>query len=584
MLSLPCPDGAGAATQASISAAADGCNLNQAPLAPALAAACPTTAIIDMTDSTDCNRSARLTTLLRSGQLSRRDLLRAAAGLGLLGFLPAGRVFAQAQPRFVAYPFGLGVASGYPTADGISLWTRLAPAPLQADGGIERDAVIPVRWQVAEDERFERIAVEGAVRAVPELAHSVHVDAAGLRADRGYFYRFIVGDTVSPIGRTRTAPAADAMPRALKFAFSSCQHFEQGYFGPYAQLVDDSPDLMVFLGDYIYESSWGDAPVRKHMGGEPYTLDEYRVRHAQYKTDADLQAAHAALPWLVTWDDHEVDNDPAAGASENHDPRFLLRRAAAYQAYYEHMPLPRRMRPRLDGSMPIHTRVDFGGLASFFVLDDRQYRSEMACPDPFKGGGSTNLDPATCAELQAPGRSLLGAAQEAWLYAELAGSTARWNVIAQQTQLSPMDGRAGEGRESWTDGWDGYPESQRALIAALARPGLSNPLVIGGDVHANVIANVQADPWGTAETVAAEVCGTSMTSQGWPQSRYDSILGDNPHVLHARSDQRGYALVELGKNADIQLRSPQTVRTARSPVSTVGRFAIDDGVRGIRRG
>jgi alkaline phosphatase D len=532
---------------------------------------------------TESARSAKLDALLRSGQLSRRDLLRAAGSLGLLGFAASSGLHAQSGYRFVADPFALGVASGYPTPDGFTLWTRLAPAPLQADGGMPRDENVVVNWQVAEDANFGKLVAEGRVRAVGELAHSVHVDVVGLRPDRAYFYRFIAGDAVSRSGRSRTAPAPDASPRALKFAFSSCQHFEQGYFNGYAQLLQDSPDLMIFLGDYIYESSWGYELVRRHLGGETYTLDEYRVRHAQYKTDADLQNAHAALPWLLTWDDHEVDNDPSADTSEHLDPRFLLRRAAAYQAYYEHMPLPQRMRPRVDGSMPIHTRVDFGGLASFFVLDDRQYRSAMACADPYKGGGSTTLDPASCSELSAPGRTLLGAEQEAWLYQGLSQSKARWNVIAQQTQLSPMDSKGGAGRSQWTDGWDGYPASQRALIEALGRPGLSNPLVIGGDIHANVVANVQADPWGDARTVAAEICGTSMSSQGWPQSSYDAMLPDNPHVLMGRSDRRGYALVKLGGNAEVSLRSPQTVKTARSPVSTLAQFVVEDGVRGIRR-
>lgn len=529
------------------------------------------------------NRSAHLDRLLRSGRLSRRELLQAAAGLGLVGLGLTGTLRAQEAARFVADPFQLGVASGYPTPDGFSLWTRLAPAPLQADGGIERDAIVTVQWQVAEDEAFGKVVAEGRARAVFELAHSVHVDVEGLRPDRLYHYRFIAGSALSRTGRTRTAPAPGAMPKALKFAFSSCQHYEQGHFNGYAQLLRDAPDLMVFLGDYIYENSWGDDLVRRHMGGEPYTLDEYRVRHAQYKTDPDLQNAHAVLPWLLTWDDHEVDNDPASDESEHVDPRFLLRRAAAYQAYYEHMPMPRRMRPRLDGSMPIYTRVDYGGLLRFFVLDDRQYRSAMACPDVSKGGGSTTLDASTCAMLEDPQRTMLGREQEAWLYAELAASDARWNVIAQQTLLSPMDNLAGAGRTVWTDGWDGYPHSQRALIEALARPGLSNPLVIGGDIHANLVANVQSDPWGTARTVAAEVCGTSMASQGWPQSTYDVLRADNPHMLHANSDERGYALVEIGRDADIRLRSPETVKQRESAVRTVGHYVVENGVRGLRQ-
>jgi alkaline phosphatase D len=528
-------------------------------------------------------RSARLDALVRTGRLSRRDLLLAAAGLGLSGWLAPVSLRAQALARFVNDPFALGVASGYPTADGFSLWTRIAPAPLQADGGLLRDEWVMVDWQVAEDERFVNVVAEGTVRAVPELAHSIHVDVTGLRPDRVYHYRFLAGQAQSPVGRSRTAPAVGARTRRLKFAFSSCQHYEQGYFNGYKQLVADAPDLMIFLGDYIYESSWGDDLVRRHAGGEPYTLAEYRVRHAQYKLDPDLQRAHLELPWLLTWDDHEVDNDPAADTSEHLDPRFLLRRAAAYQAYFEHMPLPRRMRPRRDGSMPIHDRVEYGELASFHILDDRQYRSPMACPDPTKGGGSTTRDVNDCSDLQDAQRSMLGAEQEAWLLANLARSRTRWNIIAQQTLFTPKDDQAGAGRAIWTDGWDGYPISQAALIQALARPELSNPLIIGGDIHANVVANVQADPWAGTPVVAAEVCGTSMSSQGWPQERYDATVKENPQLLYGRSDRRGYVLVELGRDAEVLLRSPQTVKTPASPVETLARFVIEDGVRGISK-
>ena len=529
------------------------------------------------------NRSAHLDALLRSGRLSRRDLLRAAGSLGLIGFAASSGVLAQARPRFVADPFSLGVASGYPRADGFTLWTRLAPSPLLPDGGIHRDERIVVDWQVAEDEGFARIAAQGQVRAVGELAHSVHVDVAGLRPDRVYHYRFMAGDAVSRIGRSRTAPAAGTPARRLKFGFSSCQHYEQGWFNAYAGLLQDDPDLMIFLGDYIYESSWGDDLVRRHMGGESYTLDEYRVRHAQYKTDPDLQSAHALLPWLVTWDDHEVDNDPSAAEAEHLDPRFLLRRAAAYQAFYEHMPLPRQMRPRTDGSMPIHTRVDFGGLASFFVLDNRQYRSAMACPDPFKGGGSTSVYVDECPELGDPGRSLLGSAQEQWLDAGLAASTARFNVIAQQTLFSPRNDGVESRRKVWTDGWDGYPASQKRVLDALERPDLSNPLFIGGDLHATVVCNVQSDPWADSPVLAAEVCSTSISSQGRPQERMDESARSNTHLQWARSDRRGYALVELGRNAEVTLRSPQTVKQARSQTETLARFVVEDGVRGIRR-
>src|SRR5690606_37543003 len=260
-------------------------------------------------------------------------------------------------------------------------------------------------------------------RTVQELAHSVHVDVDGLAPDRPDFYRFLAQDEASPVGRTRTAPAAGALPQRLRCAIACCQHYEQGYFNPYRHLLDDAPDLVLFLGDYIYESSWGDELVRRHATPEPYDLAGYRVRHPQYRTDPDLQAAHAAMPWLVTWDDHELDNDWSAATTEHLDPRFLLRRAAAPPAYYQHMPLPRRMLPRADGPMPIHTTVDYGALARFVVLDERQHRTAPACPDPYKGGGSAYIDPS-CPELRDPARTMLGAGQERWLERQLGDSRA----------------------------------------------------------------------------------------------------------------------------------------------------------------
>lgn len=519
----------------------------------------------------------------RRGAITRRDILRASFGLAALAFVPAARA-QSAKARFVGDPFTLGVASGYPTPDGISLWTRLAPRPLQPDGGIDRDEWVAVVWQVAEDEGFSRIVAEGRRRAVSELAHSVHVDVRGLRPGHPYFYRFIAGDEVSPVGRTVTAPAGDATPPRVRFAIGSCQHYEQGYFSAYRHIVDDAPDLMLFLGDYIYESSWGDDRVRRHSDVEPRELGEYRARHAQYKTDPDLQRAHAAMPWLVTWDDHEVDNDPAGDQSEHLDPRFLLRRAAAYQAYYEHMPLPATMRPRTDGGMRIHAAVAWGQQAQFFVLDGRQYRTPQPCPDPFKGGGSSTVDVTSCDALDDPRASLLGLEQERWLLEGLPDSRARWNVIAQQTLMSAKDDAAGPERTVWTDGWDGYPRSRQAIYDAIGTHRVANPLVLGGDIHATVLADLKHDPWDPrSPVIASEVCGTSMTSQGSPQATWDARLANNPQLLHANSEQRGYCLLTLGDDAQVDLRAVDTVKRRDAGIQTAARFAIRNGAPGLRR-
>ncbi|MGL6291624.1 MAG: alkaline phosphatase D family protein [Silanimonas sp.] len=518
--------------------------------------------------------------LIRRGHASRRDLLKAIATLGALAMLPSGLRAQQQTPRFVAHPFALGVASGYPRPDGITLWTRLAPLPLVPGGGLMPDEMLPVTWEVSDDEAFTRIVITGEKRAVQELGHSVHVDVRGLRSDRSYFYRFRCGPEVSPTGRTRTAPAPGERPSSLRFAIGSCQHYEQGYFGAYRQLIADNAQLMVFLGDYIYESSWGENRVRRHHGPEPYALEDYRVRHAQYKTDPDLQAAHGAMPWLVTWDDHEVDNDPAGAISEHLDPRFLLRRAAAYQAYWEHMPLPATARPQVDGSMRLHDRVDFGGLARFFVLDNRQHRSRIPCPTDFKGGGSSTVDPAACPERANPEATLLGAEQEAWLDRELARGDARWTVIAQQTLMAPRDQLPGDGEQRWTDGWDGYPAARERLLASLQRSRAANPLVVGGDIHATIVGDVHRE--GADAPVASEICGTSITSSGSPAEEMQRRMLDNPHLKYGNSTARGYVLIELGDAVRAQLRAADDVTRREPTVRTEASFSVEAGRPGIR--
>ena len=342
---------------------------------------------------------------------------------------------APRTPRFTSYPFALGVASGYPTADGVVLWTRLAPDPLQ--GGTMGALPIEVAWEVAHEECFRRIARRGVTLARPEDAHSVHVEIKGLAPARWYWYRFRMGSELSPVGRTRTAPAVGAELADLRFAFASCQHYEHGYYTAYRHMARDALDLVVHLGDYIYEGSWGGHPVRAHTGVEPVNLGDYRNRYALYRSDLDLQAIHAAFPWVAIWDDHEVDNDYANDRSEDLAPRaqFLARRAAAYRAYYEHMPLPASARPR-GPDMRLYARVGFGGLAAFHLLDDRQYRDYQACPKPGRGGANTV---EACAERSDPNRSVLGSEQERWLTEGLTRSRARWNLIAQQTLMARID-------------------------------------------------------------------------------------------------------------------------------------------------
>ena len=503
-------------------------------------------------------------------RFDRRSFLIAAAALA------APRLWAR--PSFAADPFTLGVASGAPLPDSVVLWTRLAPDPL--NGGGLPPAAIEVRWEIARDESFRDIVRSGRAMAEPQHAHSVHVEAEGLEPAHGYWYRFMSGNAISAAGRTRTAPTPGAVVNRLRFAFASCQQYEQGFYAAHRHMAQEELDLVVFLGDYIYESSWGRRHVRKHEGPEPYTLDQYRNRYARYKSDADLQRCHAAFPWLVTWDDHEVDNDYANDRSEDLDPNFLARRAAAYQAYWEHMPLRQSALP--DGPhMQLYGQHDFGGLARFHVLDGRQYRDHQVCPRVGRGGSNVVAD-LNCPSRLEPTRTLLGSKQENWLHAGLAASPARWNIVAQQLLMAQIDRKPGPERQFWSDGWDGYPAARTRLLRAIAERKPSNPLVIGGDVHFNCVTNLKVDfddPG--AATVATEFCGTSITSQGPLQTRLDALQADNPHVRYANSEKRGYVVMDLTeKRCLAQLRGIDDEKEAATPVSTLATFVVTDGRAG----
>jgi alkaline phosphatase D len=389
---------------------------------------------------------------------------------------------------------------------------------------------------------------------------------------------------VSAIGRTRTAPGPGAAVDRLRFAFGSCQQYEQGYYGAYHHMLADDLDVMIFLGDYIYESSWGRDHVRHHGAPEPITLDDYRVRHALHKTDADLQAAHAACPWLFTWDDHEVSNDYADDRSEQNHPRewFLRRRAGAYKAYYEHMPLRRTMVP-LGPEMLLYHRVGFGGLVNFHLIDDRQYRSHQPCVGAGRGGSAVVED---CAERLDPGLTMLGPTQERWLETSLDRSRTRWNVIGQQTLMAQLDRKPGPGQQFWTDGWDGYPVARRRLLDYLGTRKPANPVVIGGDVHMYWVADLKPDfDDARSSVVATEIVGTSITSQnGRKQSDVDAIMADNPHIRYGNPTRRGYVRVEVTPaRMQVDLRAMRAVTQPREAIDTVASFVVEDGRRGAVR-
>lgn len=530
--------------------------------------------------------------------LRRRHLLKLAAAACIPGAWP-GR-FARAQPRLEADPFALGVASG-PSTRGVVLWTRVVPdLALQIERlshldlgryiDARREALkqpapsYELRWEVAADPAFRRIVRRGTAPALPELAGSVHVELDDLPRSRWYWYRFMLGDAVSAVGRTRT-PDAAAAPRArLRFALASCQHYEYGHFGAYAHMRADDPELVLFCGDYIYEGGPNAKRFRPHPFPSARTLFDYRLRHALYRLDADLQRMHAHCPWLVTWDDHEVSNDYARDVGEDPAVDGHARRLAAYQAYYEHLPLPVATLVERFEHLRLYRTQRAGALASFIVLDDRQYRDRQACQPEGRGGSSVVEDDA-CPQRRDPHRTLLGREQLAWLARELAASRTRWNFVLQQTLFAPLNRERG-GARYWNDGWDGYPAERERVLAALESSRVRNPVLLGGDVHANWVCDVKRDfddP--RAPVIATEFCGTSITSaSGSDAARTARIAAANPHVRFADSDQRGYLIGDVDRAAlRARLRVVDDVRLPRPAISTLAEFEVRDGHAGARR-
>jgi alkaline phosphatase D len=474
--------------------------------------------------------------LRHEGGLTRRLFLAYGAALGSIPLL--GRESLVAAPvRFFHDPFSLGVASGDPDAEGMVLWTRLAPRPLEGHGGMPNVSV-PVSWEIAEDEALKKIVASGTHLATPQLGHSVHVEVNGLKPDRWYWYRFRSGDAESPVGRTRTLPAPDSLPERLKFAFASCQNFEQGLFTAYEQMARDDVDLVFHLGDYIYEYAAGrNGKVRTHLGKEIESLSDYRVRYSQYRADPLLQRMHALCPWFVTWDDHEFDNNCAGDISEEKGVEtadYLLRRANAYQAYYEMMPLRKRSLPR-GPNLQLYRSARFGRLANLMLLDARQYRTDQPNNDRKSPLNAAALDRSN---------SMLGVKQRNWLYRSLLQSQGTWNVLAQQVMM----GMVGFSSDDQTllysmDQWPGYAAERMQLMQFMAERRIANPIVLTGDIHSNWVNELRVDDRRPEQkVVATEFVGTSITSGGNGQakpSRHDALLADNP-CLKFHNAERGY--------------------------------------------
>ncbi|QDV72635.1 alkaline phosphatase D family protein [Botrimarina mediterranea] len=512
----------------------------------------------------------------RVGGVDRRLFMAYVAGLTAEPLLAkAARITGGGQ--LPEYPFTLGVASGDPLATSVLLWTRLAPRPLEAGGGMD-PLPIAVKWEVAEDEQFKKVVSRGREMATPQLGHSVHAVAEGLRPDRWYYYRFTAGGAESPVGRTRTTPKKFASPDGFRFAFASCQHYESGHYAAYRHMAEQDLDMVVHLGDYIYEGKAKKGGVREHVGNEIESLDDYRRRHALYRSDALLQAMHAQCPWMVTWDDHEFDNNYAASVSEKLevDPvDFLVRRANAYQAYYEAMPLRPRSLPK-GPNLRLYRKVRIGDLAEMFVLDTRQYR----CDQP-QGDGKHAID-ATCL---AANQSMLGAEQLEWLEASLLTSSSRWNILAQQVMMGAVD-RAGNDEGYSMDQWSGYLGERNRLMSFLAERRVANPVVLTGDIHSNWVNDLHANDLDEkSPIVATEFVGTSISSGGNGPKKTDlsKLQAKNPNVkFHDR--QRGYVACELTHdNWTSRYYTVDDVTKSDSRVDELATFVVESGQPGAQR-
>ncbi|WP_078962752.1 alkaline phosphatase [Streptomyces sp. TP-A0875] len=521
-----------------------------------------------------------------AGPLRRRGFLGiagAGAGALLLGSGPAPAAVAAPPARAPRDPFTLGVASGDPLPDAVVLWTRLAPDPLEPGGGMPARPVA-VRWEVALDERFRTVVRRGVEHAVPEEAHTVHADVRGLEPHREYHYRFRVGDTLSPAGRTRTAPAPGTAP-AVDFAFASCANWEAGHFTAYRHMAEERPDVVFHLGDYLYEYAAGaNGDVRTHVGGEIHTLDDYRRRHAQYKTDPDLTLLHSVAPFIVTWDDHETDNNYAGLIPENRDPaqgndtteHFAARRRAAYQAYWEHMPL-RRFRKPVDTGLPLYRRFVYGDTATFSVLDTRQYRTDQPYGDTWQVSGPDQWDPEA---------TILGEEQHAWLEESLTRSRSTWNVLPQQIYFANWDAVAGPDDGGYNDGWDGYRISRDRVLGHVAERGIDNFVVLTGDVHANWTNDLRRD-FERPETpvLGSEFVCTSITSGGDGTGSHDPgrvYWDENPHTKYY-SDRRGYVRCTVSRDTyTADYRVVDRVTRPGAPVRTDRSFVIEAGVPGVQ--
>jgi alkaline phosphatase D len=439
---------------------------------------------------------------------------------------------------------------------------------------------------LARDEQFTQKVQNGEVTAHPEFHFAVHVVPKKLRPRTRYYYRFRVGAWTSPVGRTRTAPAADDDPESVRFAVVSCQAYHDGYFTALRHLANERDvDVVLHLGDYLYEyavdahgGDRGDTGLNlpDRFNKETTTLDDYRLRYALYHSDPDLQAAHAAHPWTVTWDDHEVENNYADEVPEGSPPEvFLARRAAAYRAYYENLPLRPPQQPS-GPDLQLYRRLHFGRLAQLDILDGRQHRDDQSAGDGWQ---------VPTEETERPDRTMLGSVQERWLADGFQDSRAVWNVVPQQCVLSRRRERTAGPYPLSMDAWDGYPAARGRLLDAVRKAGVENLVVLTGDVHVHYAMEVKEDfDDAGSRTVGVELVTTSVATEGDGVAKpgnWQTMMDANPHMKFY-DGRRGYVLVTLDqRQLRADYRTVDRVTKPGAPVSTAASFISRAGRPGL---
>ncbi|WP_370177889.1 alkaline phosphatase [Alteriqipengyuania sp.] len=479
--------------------------------------------------------------------LSRRHLLKAFGASAVTAFGLSFTAPLLAAPVFATYPFQLGIASGDPSSDGFVIWTRLAPDPLAMGYGMPA-AAVEVEWEIGADSRFGDVVRRGTAIARPELGHAVHVEVDGLQPNRPYWYRFIAGRERSATGRAMTLAGVGQQLESVRFAVAGCQQYEQGYYTAHRHLAAQQPDFVFCYGDYIYENRstrvWNSSagPVenpRQHFGDELYSIDDYRRRYSQYKMDVDLQAAHAAAPWFVTWDDHEIDNNWVDLNEQDGTPApiFALRRQMAMQAYYEHMPLRASSLP-VGPAMQLYRRAVLGNLLDLNLLDTRQYRTDQVCGDRWG---------VPCDETRRAAE-VLGERQHAWLANNLRRSDTKWKTLAQQIMVMDLDRDPGDGVTENLDSWAGYRQPRERLLKMVRELGQASTVILTGDEHQNFAGELHLDGKNPGDTpIATEFVATSISSGGDgvdQRSDTSAIQEVNPQ-LKFHNAQRGYVMCDV---------------------------------------